>query len=86
MESLCELYGVRHVKVLPYQPSSNGAVEAAVKKVSGALQRHCNALRDWDRYLQLLTHALNWSIIERTGKSAFDGGSMAARWHMRFAL
>ena len=57
MESLCELYGVRHVKVLPYQPSSNGAVEAAVKKVSGALQRHCNALRDWDRYLQLLTHA-----------------------------
>ena len=43
MQSLTQLFGIKHLAVLGYQPTSNGSAEAVVKKVSNALQRHGNA-------------------------------------------
>ena len=59
MTALSDLFGIRHIKVLPFQPTSNGAAEAMVKSVSHALQRNGNALRSWDRMLQLVVHGIN---------------------------
>ncbi len=39
--ALAELYGIRHLTVLPYQPTANGSAEAVVKRVSAMLQRRC---------------------------------------------
>ena len=71
LTKLTELYGIRHVKVLPWQPTSNGSAESVVKKISQGLYRHCDALRDWDRKLQLVVHGFNCSEHPSTGVSPF---------------
>ena len=71
MKALAELFGIRHVTVLPYQPTSNGNAEAMVKRISNMLQRHGNAMRAWDRYLQLVVHGLNATPIAALGATPF---------------
>jgi hypothetical protein len=71
MKALTELFGIRHLSVLGYQPTSNGSAEAVVKKVSNALQRHGNAMRDWDRLLPLVVHGMNAADHPAIGVSPF---------------
>ena len=71
MRALTELYGVKHITVLPYQPTSNGSAEAVVKRVSSQLQRHSNAFRRWDVLLPLVVHGLNCNEVNHLGCTPF---------------
>ena len=71
MQKLTELYGIKHITVLPYQPTANGTSEAMVKRISYALQRHSNALRRWDAPLSMLVHGLNTVEVNELGETPF---------------
>jgi len=71
MTKLSELFGIKRVQVLPYQPTANGSAEAVVKKVANQLQRHGNAMRAWDRYLQLVVHGINCTAVNAFGMTPF---------------
>ena len=72
LPALADLYGIRTLKILPYSPTSNGAAEAGVKKVSNALARHTKALKNWDLILPLIVHGLNTKEHTSVGKSPFE--------------
>ena len=71
MRALTDLFGIKLIKVLPFQPTSNGSAEAIVKSVSQALQRHGNAMRSWDRMLQMVVHGLNCTETAHLGMSPY---------------
>ena len=71
MKALTELFGIRLISVLPFQPTSNGQAEAMVKSISNALQRNGNALRSWDTMLQLVVHGINCTETNHLGMTPF---------------
>ena len=71
MQSLTQLFGIKLISVLPFQPTSNGQAEAMVKSISHALQRNGNALRSWDTMLQLVVHGINCTETNHLGVTPF---------------
>ena len=48
-----ELYNIKHHKSSPYQPQTNGAIEAANKNVKNSLAKMVVKYKDWAKSFRL---------------------------------
>jgi len=56
------LYNIEHHKSSPYQPQTNGAVEAANKNIKNILAKRVVAYEDWTKKLPFSSWAYRTSI------------------------
>lgn len=65
--------GAKHIRITPYNSQANGLIEAQFKTITNAIAKHINhTQRDWDKYLDQVTLAMNVSpLVSRGNVSAF---------------
>ena len=60
MKELCNVYGVRHLHIIPYHPASNGVSERTVRKVLESLRTTIGSNDpNWDLHLPSVQMAIN---------------------------
>ena len=63
--------GIRHLRVSPRHPNSNGLVEQANRLIIRTLRAHCTETKDWVEKLPLIAMAHRASVCTSLGVSPF---------------
>lgn len=72
VQSLLNIFGIRHRKSTAYRPQTNGQTERANKTVVDILSKYVNDTHtDWDQYVPLVQWFLNTTPSASTKESAF---------------
>jgi len=63
--------GIRHLRVSPRHPNSNGLVEQSNRLITRTLRAHCTETKDWVEKLPLIAMAHRASVCTSLGVSPF---------------
>ena len=67
-----QLFGFRHVPILPYNAQANGLAESAVKRIKTLLDRMTAGYTDWPAQLPYAQLLINAHKSHGTGRSPFE--------------
>ncbi len=71
MKAAQQLYGFRHICVLPHTPQANGLAEQAVKRLKLMLDRHTADYQHWKPMLGMCMSAVNQRVNSGSTETPF---------------
>jgi len=72
MKEMCEDFKIQHHNSTPYQPTMNGAVEAANKNIKKIAQKKTISYKDWHEMLPFALHSYRTSVRTSAGATPFS--------------